>query len=122
MPSRQQEKFPHAATCAAIVGITDEGAEIMKEYKASPALDAGLLAAAQAITHHYCRSSPPDSEEPIYPLLRPLRSIARTATSQAGQLSQYRRTTPQVEWRESTPVLTAEHNQAAIPDIHSMVP
>jgi ferritin-like metal-binding protein YciE len=32
----------------AIVGITDEGAEIMKEYKGSPALDAGLLAAAQA--------------------------------------------------------------------------
>ena len=31
-----------------IVGITEEGAEIMKEYKGSPALDAGLLAAAQA--------------------------------------------------------------------------
>ena len=32
----------------AIVVITDEGAEIMKVYKGSPALDAGLLAAAQA--------------------------------------------------------------------------
>ena len=34
------------------VGITDEGAEIMKEYKGSPALDAGLLAAAQAVEHY----------------------------------------------------------------------
>jgi ferritin-like metal-binding protein YciE len=39
-------------TCDAIVGITDEGAEIMKEYKGSPALDAGLLAAAQAVEHY----------------------------------------------------------------------
>jgi ferritin-like metal-binding protein YciE len=34
------------------VGITDEGAEIMEEYKGSPALDAGLLAAAQAVEHY----------------------------------------------------------------------
>jgi hypothetical protein len=32
--------------------ITDEGAEIMEEYKGSPALDAGLLAAAQAVEHY----------------------------------------------------------------------
>ena len=38
--------------CAAINGITDEGAEIMKEYKGMPALDAGLLAAAQAVEHY----------------------------------------------------------------------
>ena len=31
---------------------SDEGAEIMKEYKGSPALDAGLLAAAQAVEHY----------------------------------------------------------------------
>jgi ferritin-like metal-binding protein YciE len=43
---------PQGKTCAAIVGITDEGAEIMKEYKGSPALDAGLLAAAQAVEHY----------------------------------------------------------------------
>jgi ferritin-like metal-binding protein YciE len=43
---------PQGKTCAAIVGITDEGAEIMDEYKASPALDAGLLAAAQAVEHY----------------------------------------------------------------------
>lgn len=43
---------PQGKTCAAIVGITDEGAEIMEEYEGSPALDAGLLAAAQAVEHY----------------------------------------------------------------------
>ena len=43
---------PQGKTCAAIVGITDEGAEIMEEYKGSPTLDAGLLAAAQAVEHY----------------------------------------------------------------------
>ena len=46
------EKKPVGKTCAAIVGITEEGAEIMQEYKGSPALDAGLLAAAQAVEHY----------------------------------------------------------------------
>jgi len=46
------EKKPQGKTCAAIVGITDEGAEIMEQYKGSPALDAGLLAAAQAVEHY----------------------------------------------------------------------
>ena len=46
------DKRPQGKTCDAIIGITtDEGAEIMKEYKGSPALDAGLLAAAQAVEH-----------------------------------------------------------------------
>jgi ferritin-like metal-binding protein YciE len=46
------DKKPQGKTCAAIVGITEEGAEIMEEYKDSPALDAGLLAAAQAVEHY----------------------------------------------------------------------
>jgi ferritin-like metal-binding protein YciE len=46
------DKKPQGKTCAAIVGITDEGAEIMQEYKGSPALDAGLLAAARAVEHY----------------------------------------------------------------------
>jgi ferritin-like metal-binding protein YciE len=46
------EKKPQGKTCAAIVGITDEGAEIMDEYKGSPAHDAGLLAAAQTVEHY----------------------------------------------------------------------
>lgn len=43
---------PQAKTCDAIMGILDEGKEIMDEYKGSPALDAGLLAAAQAVEHY----------------------------------------------------------------------
>ena len=46
------DKRSQGKTCDAIIGITDEGAEIMKEYKGSPALDAGLLAAAQAVEHY----------------------------------------------------------------------
>ena len=38
--------------CDAIEGILDEGTEILDEYKREPALDAGLLAAAQAIEHY----------------------------------------------------------------------
>jgi ferritin-like metal-binding protein YciE len=43
---------PQGKKCAAIEGILDEGQEIMKEYKGSPALDAGMLAAAQAVEHY----------------------------------------------------------------------
>ena len=39
-------------TCDAIMGILDEGKEIMDEYKGADALDAGLLAAAQAVEHY----------------------------------------------------------------------
>jgi ferritin-like metal-binding protein YciE len=46
------DKKAQGKTCAAIVGIAEEGAEIMDEYKGSPALDAGLLAAAQAVEHY----------------------------------------------------------------------
>jgi ferritin-like metal-binding protein YciE len=38
--------------CDAIEGILDEGKEIMEEYEEEPALDAGLLAAAQAVEHY----------------------------------------------------------------------
>ena len=46
------DKKAQGKSCAAIIGITEEGAEIMDEYKGSPALDAGLLAAAQAVEHY----------------------------------------------------------------------
>src|SRR6201991_4778256 len=39
-------------TCDAIEGILDEGKEIMEEYKGCEALDAGMLAAAQAVEHY----------------------------------------------------------------------
>src|SRR6267154_913475 len=38
--------------CDAIEGILNEGKEIMEEYADTPALDAGLLAAAQAVEHY----------------------------------------------------------------------
>jgi ferritin-like metal-binding protein YciE len=46
------DETPRGKTCDAIIGIIDEGQEIMKEYKGTPALDAGLLAAAQAVEHY----------------------------------------------------------------------
>src|SRR4051795_118802 len=46
------DKPARAKTCDAIQGILDEGKEIMDEYKGSEALDAGLLAAAQAVEHY----------------------------------------------------------------------
>jgi ferritin-like metal-binding protein YciE len=45
-------KKAQGKTCDAIVGIVKEGQEVMKEYKGSPGLDAGLLAGAQAVEHY----------------------------------------------------------------------
>jgi ferritin-like metal-binding protein YciE len=45
-------KKAQGKTCDAIVGLIEEGQEIMKEYKGSPAIDAGLLAGAQAVEHY----------------------------------------------------------------------
>jgi ferritin-like metal-binding protein YciE len=45
-------KKPQGKKCPAIVGLSDEAQEIMKDYKGSPALDAGLLSAAQAVEHY----------------------------------------------------------------------
>jgi ferritin-like metal-binding protein YciE len=46
------EEKPQGKNCPAIVGIIEEGQEIIKDYKDSPALDAGLLSAAQAVEHY----------------------------------------------------------------------
>lgn len=46
------DKPARGKKCDAIEGILDEGQEIMQEYKGAPALDAGLLAAAQAVEHY----------------------------------------------------------------------
>jgi ferritin-like metal-binding protein YciE len=45
-------KAARGKKCDAIEGILDEGKEIMEEYEGAPALDAGLLAAAQAVEHY----------------------------------------------------------------------
>ena len=38
--------------CKAIQGIIEEGQEIIKEFSGGEALDAGLIAAAQAVEHY----------------------------------------------------------------------
>jgi ferritin-like metal-binding protein YciE len=39
-------------TCEAILGIIEEGKSIMEEFKDTPAIDAGLVSAAQAVEHY----------------------------------------------------------------------
>ncbi|MBT9369112.1 ferritin-like domain-containing protein [Rhizobium sp. CSW-27] len=45
-------KRARGKTCPAIDGIIEEGEEILDDFKGTPALDAGLLAAAQAVEHY----------------------------------------------------------------------
>lgn len=45
-------KTPRGKTCDAIVGILDEGKEIMEDFAETNALDPGMLAAAQAVEHY----------------------------------------------------------------------
>ena len=46
------DKPARGKTCDAILGIIEEGKEIMEDFGDSPALDAGLTAAAQAVEHY----------------------------------------------------------------------
>lgn len=43
---------PNKKTCKAMVGLLEEGEEIMKEDAAASVLDAGLIAAAQKVEHY----------------------------------------------------------------------
>ena len=45
-------KAARGKTCPAIDGIIEEGEEIMEDFKDMPALDAGLISAAQAVEHY----------------------------------------------------------------------
>ncbi len=45
-------KPARAKTCDAILGILEEGKDIISEYKGAIALDAGLIAAGQAAEHY----------------------------------------------------------------------
>ena len=45
-------KARRGKTCDAILGIIEEGKGIIEEFEGSPALDAGLVAAAQAVEHY----------------------------------------------------------------------
>ncbi|GGA77278.1 YciE/YciF family protein [Brucella endophytica] len=46
------DKRAAGKTCDAIEGIIAEGEEVMDEFKGQPALDAGLIASAQAVEHY----------------------------------------------------------------------
>ena len=46
------DEAPKGKKCPAILGLIEEGEEIIKEFKGSPALDAGLIGAAQAVEHY----------------------------------------------------------------------
>jgi len=46
------DKPARGKTCDGIMGILDEGKEIMEEFKGTEALDAGMVAAAQAVEHY----------------------------------------------------------------------
>ncbi len=46
------EKPARGKTCPAILGLVEEGQEVMKEFKKSDAHDAGLLSGAQAVEHY----------------------------------------------------------------------
>ncbi|MDR3470004.1 MAG: ferritin-like domain-containing protein [Xanthobacteraceae bacterium] len=48
----QIKKPARGKTCDAILGIVEEGKEVMEEFAESGALDAGLLAGAQAVEHY----------------------------------------------------------------------
>ncbi len=43
------EKPARTKTCDAVLGIVEEGKEVMEDFEGSEALDAGLLAGAQAV-------------------------------------------------------------------------
>ena len=45
-------KRAQGKTCPAIDGILEEGEEILEEYKDAAAIDAGLVASAQAVEHY----------------------------------------------------------------------
>ena len=45
-------KSARGKTCDAIDGILEEGNGVMEDFKGNPALDAGLLAGAQAVEHY----------------------------------------------------------------------
>ncbi len=46
------EQTAKGKKCPAILGILEEGTEVMDEYKGMEAIDAGLVASAQAVEHY----------------------------------------------------------------------
>lgn len=49
---KMMDERPKGKTCPAILGLVEEGEEVMEEFEDSDALDAGLLSGAQAVEHY----------------------------------------------------------------------
>lgn len=49
---KMMDERPKGKTCPAILGLVEEGEEVMEEFEESEALDAGLLSGAQAVEHY----------------------------------------------------------------------
>jgi ferritin-like metal-binding protein YciE len=49
---KMMKQPPKGKTCPAILGLVEEGEEVMEDFEDSPALDAGLLSGAQAVEHY----------------------------------------------------------------------
>jgi ferritin-like metal-binding protein YciE len=49
---KMMKQAPKGKTCPAILGLVEEGEEVMEDFEDSPALDAGLLSGAQAVEHY----------------------------------------------------------------------
>jgi ferritin-like metal-binding protein YciE len=46
------DKPARGKTCDAVLGLVEEGKEVMEDFAGSPALDAGIVGAAQAVEHY----------------------------------------------------------------------
>ncbi len=46
------DRSARGRTCEAIEGLVEEGKEVMSEAESGPVMDAGLIAAAQAVEHY----------------------------------------------------------------------
>lgn len=46
------DKPARGKTCDAILGLIEEGKEVMEDFAGSPALDAGIVGCAQAVEHY----------------------------------------------------------------------
>lgn len=49
---KMMTQAPKGKTCPAILGLVEEGEEVIEDFEDSPALDASLLSGAQAVEHY----------------------------------------------------------------------
>ena len=82
------EKPARGKQCDAILGILDEGKEIMEEYKGTIALDAGLISAAQAVEHYERHDTARCAPGPNSSTCRRPSPCSRPPSPRSGHLTQ----------------------------------